>query len=539
MNYMYICIFKSKLVYIQEFKRNNKGKISISTLLVESYRENGKQKRRTIANLTKVPKRYLKPFKALIKNKELTDLSELTIEQGKSIGALYVLNHLAKEIGLDKVLGNSKNAKLALLQIINKIISPCSRLAILESFSTHQAIEHVLKLDSFSLDDLYYNLEWLCENQQRIEDGLFKIQNKEASTVYLYDVTSSYLEGEFNELADYGYNRDGKKGKKQIVIGLLTDKDGDPFSIEVFQGNTSDTKTFKNQLVKLKNRFKVKKVVCVGDKGMIKSAQIKDIDQLDFHYITSITKVQITTLLKHDKVSLELFDKDLTEIELQGTRYILRKNPTRELEIQTNREQKLEKIKQLKDKKNAYLLSHPRAKATIAQKDIEKVITKLKLNKWLSCQIEKEKLVLKTDQAKLEGTSQLDGCYVLKTDLKQTDADKETIHKHYKQLSKVEYAFRTIKTTLLEVRPIFLRKEKRTKGHVFACMLAYKLTKYMMDKIGTQLDFTKDHVINSLNTIQYLLHCYNEIKIKRIPDTLLPEQQKILNALNITLPRRL
>ncbi len=532
-------------MYIQKFNRNNGGVISTSTVLVESYRENGKQKRRTIANLSKVPAEYVAEFKKVIKGGLVRSLSDMKIEQGKSFGALYVLNHIANEIGLNKVLGNTKMGKLALLQVLNKIISPTSRLGILKSWAPHQGIEEVIGLSDFSLDDLYTNLEWLSKNQQQIEDTLFVVQEKKASTIYLYDVTSSYFEGQYNELAPYGYNRDGKKGKKQLVIGLLTDSGGDPFSIEVFEGNTNDTKTFGSQLKKLEERFGVKHVVCVGDKGMIKSAQIEAVETMGFHYITSITKAQIKTLIKKDCIQLTLFDEELVEVEAEAEssaslRYILRKNPIREQEMKSTRKQKLIKLQQHVDDRNNYLDQHPKAKVETATKHIGTWISKLKLTKYVSCAPDKKgKLILHIDQKKKEEIAQLDGCYVLKTDVSKQDASKEIIHQRYKDLIKVEYAFRTLKTTLIELRPIFLRKDERTRGHVFACMLAYKIVKALMDKFEQGHNYTKEHIINALDKIQYNQYSYGKIKVKSLPDQLLPDQKAILDTLNIRLPRSL
>ena len=524
-------------MYIQEFKRNNKGIISTSTLLVESYRENGKQKRRTIANLSKVPPHYIASFKKVIKGGVVQSLESLPIGQGKSFGALFVLNKIAQQIGISKVLGSTKMGKLAMLQVLNKIICPCSRLAIHESWSSYQAIEEVLKINSFSLDDLYQNLTWLGDNQQKIEDKLFATQKKKATTVYLYDVTSSYLEGQQNELANYGYNRDGKKGKKQIVIGLLTDANGDPFSVEVFEGNTNDTKTFGSQLEKMRDRFKLSNICCVGDKGMIKSAQIDLVKDFDYNYITSITKAQIVSLAKQGTIQLSLFDKDLIEVTQGDIRYILRRNDTRKAEIENTRNQKLEKIQKAIKTRNQYLKEHSKAKVETAIKNIEQQIVKLKVGHFASCQHQDRELTLVIEKEKLQEISLLDGCYVIKTNLCSEHATKEQVHSRYKDLAKVEFAFKTLKTTLIELRPIFLRKEKRTRGHVFACMLAYKIVKAMMDKFPAESTFTKDHIIGALDKIQYTHYQYNGISVKRLPDKFLDDQEMILKTLDIKLPK--
>ena len=179
-------------------------------------------------------------------------------------------------------------------------------------------------------------MDWLDEQQPALEEALFTHRYAtagQAPTLYLHDVTSSYLEGDQNELGEYGYNRDGKKGKKQIVIGLLTDEEGWPITVEVFAGNTQDPKTFKAQIDKMVQRFGVKQVTWVGDRGMIKTVQISDLKEAGFHYITAITKPQIEALLKTELLQLSMFDEDLLEVTTEEVRYIVRRNPQRAEEL--------------------------------------------------------------------------------------------------------------------------------------------------------------------------------------------------------------
>ncbi|MFZ4860529.1 MAG: IS1634 family transposase, partial [Desulfuromonadaceae bacterium] len=196
-------------------------------------------------------------------------------------------------------------------------------------------------LGKFNEDHLHTNLDWLAENQATIEDRLFK-QSFSSTGLYLYDVASSYLEGTQNELGAFGYNRDKKKGKLQIVIGLLCNESGVPLSIAVFSGNTNDTKTLLPQVEKIKNRFGGGEVTLVGDRGMIKNTHLEEIRESGLHYITAITKPQIEKLLKAGVLQLELFDNELAEIETaDGVRYVMRRNPQRALEIEKSRQEKL------------------------------------------------------------------------------------------------------------------------------------------------------------------------------------------------------
>jgi len=268
---------------------------------MENYREDGKVKHRIISNLSKWPDDLISGFERILKGGKITSVSDLQFTQGKSVGAISAVMEIAQCLGIKQALGNSKQGHLALFQIAGRIITQGSRNYLANEWVKNQAVESVFNMGDFNEDSLYDNLDWLAKNQDTIERKIFNYRSKDKAIkeVFLYDVTSSYFEGDKNELADYGYNRDKKQGKKQIVIGLLTDKDGYPLSIEVFKGNTGDTKTVSNQLQKLKENFGVERVVFVGDKGMIKSIQIDEITSQEYkwNYLTTITKQQIETLI--------------------------------------------------------------------------------------------------------------------------------------------------------------------------------------------------------------------------------------------------
>ena len=244
----------------------------------------------------------------------------LKTRQGLSVGAVWLLTQLAKRLGLDRALGPARDAKLCLWLVIAALIGSVSRLSATRLAQRHAACD-ILGLADFDEDDLYGALDWLADNQGSIEGRLFAGRyGRTVPTVYLYDVTSSYLEGDHNAFGEYGYNRDKKNGKKQIIIGMLTDDVGRPLSCEVFPGNTQDPKTFTSQIDKVRNNFGIEKVVFVGDRGMIKSAQIRELDAETFHYITALTKPQIESLLKAEVMTLELFDQTVCEVADNGVR---------------------------------------------------------------------------------------------------------------------------------------------------------------------------------------------------------------------------
>jgi hypothetical protein len=442
---------------------------------------------------------------ALKHKKDLSVLGSATqgveIQQGLSIGALLVLQHVAKSTGVMKALGNTHEGKLALFQVFARIIDQGSRLSATRLCNSHD-IAGVIGISDFDKNDLYANLDWMTEKQDKIEDALYRFSHPETENkneLFLYDVTSSYLEGEANELAEFGYNRDKKSGKRQIVLGLLCDQDGYPISIQVFCGNTNDTQTFKDQADKVAARFGGGSVTLVGDGGMIKSPQIEDLDKAGFHYITSIGKAQINTLINNDVLQLSLFDNDLHEIirEDEGVRYILRRNPYRMAEIRETREEKLIKLQRCVDKQNLYLTEHTKAKPDTHLSKLQDKIKTLSLGGFVEVEALGRVISLKIDPEKRTACEQLDGCYVIKTDLPTVKASKEIVHARYKALSHVEHAFRTFKTGHLELRPIYVRKESRTRGHALVVMLAYRLVQELT-KLWSALNCTVEEGLATL-----------------------------------------
>ena len=525
-------------MFIRRIKKKANGKADTTLYLSKSYRnKNVKVRYRHLANISKLPPEMIKALEIALKNEKIDSISQLKIKQGKSVGAIEVIKQVSKRLGIMKALGNDLQGHLALYQIAGRIVVQGSRHYLAKEWRRNQAIEKVFNIKDFTVNDLYKNLEWLSENQEKIEEKIFRHRHKNEGLkeVFLYDVTSSYLEGQYNELAAYGYNRDKKQGKKQIVIGLLTDKEGYPVSVEVFKGNSSDNQTVSNQLKKLKSRFSLEKVIFVGDKGMIKSAEIEEIvgDSYKWYFLTSITKSQIRSLVKEDVLQIELFDEDLIEIEDLGIRYILRKNPFRAKEVKKQRLERIEKIKYFIEKLNTYLSRHKRAKSEVALRKAKEKISTYKLKQIVKCELQERNLVYEIDEIALEKAGELDGCYVIKTNVPAEELDKETAHKRYKDLSQVETAFRTIKTGLEHLRPIYVRKKVSTRGHVFVATLAYMIVKYIKDATS-DLDLSIKYIINTLDKINYLEYYYNKEKIEILPD-LTEDQKKILKKLKIKL----
>lgn len=525
-------------MYIQKIENRRGEKVYTYHLLMEGYREGKKVKHRTLANLSQLDEATIGVIKQSLKGKRLVAAEEVEAESGRCFGALFAISEIAKDLGIKEALGEEKRAGLVLLMVAARIIIQGSKLAC-SRWAPGQATREILGIDPPTDDDLYSAMDWLLRSQERIEDKIWDLSRgkdtkEDAPTLFLYDVTSSYLEGLCNELAAYGYNRDGKRGKKQIVVGLLTDRKGFPATVEVFPGSTQDPKTLLPQIKKLSSRFSCKKVVLVGDKGMIKSAQIKDLGSEGLSYITSISKPEIESLASRGIVQLSLFDSDLCEVEDGSLRYILRKNPRRAKEAGANRSERLEKAL-------ATLATEARALSSSARKDAKKaydrmvvMLAKLKVSGYIELSLKGRELSFAVDEEALTRARALDGCYCIKTDLSKEELKMEGIHDRYKDLALVESAFRTLKTGLLEIRPLNHRKATRTRAHAFICMLAYMIIHKMRSRLEDK-DAPIEHIIRTLDRIQIIPLSCGDFSFLRLaqPD---PEQKAILDRLKISLP---
>lgn len=516
-------------MYVEKFVRvDKKGIVHPQYFLRESRREGKKIIKTTIFNITQWGEKTCEAFAALLKNKQL--LPQLVenlrnpvtappssglssnkmpeVIQGKSIGAVWFLYFLAKQIGLVEALGTSRDGQLALWQILARTIDQGSRLSATRLARNHEI--DFLELGKFNEDSLYQNLDWLAQNQFDIETKLYKKRdNPSACSLFLYDVTSSYFEGIHNELAAFGYNRDKKKGKMQIVVGLLCTQDGIPVAVEVFEGNTNDTKTMHNQIKKTSQHFHAKNVVFVGDRGMIKSTQQQELSEHNFDFITALTHAQIEKLLKQNVFQLSLFDEEISEVITEQNRYILKRNPVRAEEMVSNRQSKISKLEQIITERNNYLSQHSRSTLSAALKYCNDKLCRMNLQGWNQLERDDKLRTIRivTDKAKLQELSRLDGCYCLTASLAAHEYNKEFIHSRYKDLAMVEKAFRTCKTGHLELRPIYVRKKDRTRGHVLVVMLSYLLIQKLRESWGT-LDMTVEEgmvLLETLCTVQVQL----------------------------------
>ena len=524
-------------MYIDTSKSVQRGKTYYRHLLRENYREGGKIKHRTLANFSGLSDEVIAAMKLALKHKDdlsvLVNVKEVEATQGMRIGAVICLQVLAVRLGIVKALGTDRQGKLALWQVMARLMDQGSRLSSVRLAERHGVCD-ILGLDAFHEDHLYANLSWLSEHQEDIEKRLFKDRyGSLPPRLFLYDVTSSYLEGTCNALGAFGYNRDGKKGKRQIVVGLLTDSDGFPVSVRVFEGNTQDVKTVCDQISVLAQQFGVQEVIFVGDRGMLKQSQLEFLTGHRFHYITAITKAQIRKFLKEGVFQLELFDEELGEIQNEGIRYVFRRNPCRAKEISASRADKLQSLQKLMDKQNAYLAGHGRSKVETAISKVTTYAQKLKMQKWIEVDVDERRLTLQFNDQACEEASQLDGCYVIKTDLPAAVMPTEAIHARYKDLAQVEWAFRTFKQGHLEIRPTFVQTEDSTRGHVFVIMLAYLLERELY-RCWQDMDITVAEGIDELGSLRGVEITVGKVTCQKVPRPV-GLSEKLLHAAGVRL----
>ncbi len=514
-------------------------------LLRESYREDGKVKNRTLANLTKWKPERIEALRKALKGE--FDGIEGEASSGLVFGVLFTLKLLADRLGISSALGHHRKARLALFLVLARVAHQGSRLSALRWARDH-AVDEVLNLDALTEDELLGALDWLDENQEKIESRLYKshVERSGAPPVLvLYDVTSSYFEGEQNELAEYGYNRDGKRGKKQIVVGLLTADDGHPLAIRVFRGNTSDPTTVPEQIETLKRRFGIDEVVFVGDRGMVKAKGKWALMEQSYHYITALTNAQVRKLLKEKVFQFGLFDKQVHEVEHDGFRLVLRRNDAVRRKEQHRRESKLHALLHKIDERNDFVAGSKRAIPEAGLKTLQDWAWHHRLSGFVALELDERMIRCEVDETAKKDAGLLDGCYVIETDVPEELLDPETVNDLYTSLQRVERDFRTLKTGWIELRPICVRKASRTRGHVFATMLALIVAREIQQRLAMSFGTTDNDpeavtwkdAMASLSRLTFLVYNASGNPFQRLmrPDE---SQQAILDALDIPWPSK-
>jgi hypothetical protein len=467
-------------------------------LLRESFRADGRVRKRTLANLSAWPTDLVEGFRTLLKGGIAVAADGIRIRRALPHGHAAAVLGTMRAIGLDRRLGQPSDqrlAPLAMALIASRLVSPASKLATARELAADTAassLGRLLGLGAVDEVELYRALDWLGARQGAIETALARRHLKDGALV-LYDVSSSWLEGRCCELARFGYSRDGKKGKLQIVYGLLCAADGCPVAVEVFEGNTADPMTLSAQIDKLKERFGLSRVVLVGDRGMITSARIHDeLKPAGLDWITALRAPQIRALLDTGVFQLSLFDeRDLAEItapEFPGERLVVCKNPL----LAEERARKREDLLQATEAALAKLAGQiARGTGRKGQDKIARAVGRIenhyKLAKLFDITVAEDGFTFARNHTRIAEEARLDGFYVIRTSVEDNALAAENVVGAYKGLARVERAFRSLKTVDLHLRPIHHWLAPRVRAHVFLCLLACHVEWHMRERLKPML----------------------------------------------------
>ena len=506
-------------MYLQfNTKEGKNGKIYRSVLLCEKYREAGVPKTRVILNLTKLklPNEVITSLKTAFNKTrgKLIDSNDIKINRTFDFGYAFAIIEIMDRLRISETLKKTYkgNFNLIKLMIVGKVLTRGSKLHILNWIKRNKFIADRLSIDTEGLkvDDLYFELGELSRVQNIVERKWNVYHKPAQEDIYLYDITSSYFEGTQNELAAFGYNRDKKKGKMQITIGLITDSRGFPLKIQVFKGNVNDYKTVNEQLRSLRQSFNAKNIILVGDRGMrirLNLEEMNDDEKQGISYISALSNSEVRALLKEGTIQLSLFSKELVEIQDKGVRYIMSNNPILEQEKGAVRdslkqcyEQGILLLKQTwqkrkdqntdnqgrldKGDKNKKLVTH------FTEKKLDNfkfraggLLKRYKMGRFYSVEINNDEFTIHFSVDEYQNQKLLDGKYIIESTVKKELMSTKEVRQKYKELQNVEHAFRDLKTDKLNIRPIFHRNEAQTRGHVFICMFAYAIIKEMEDSV--------------------------------------------------------
>jgi len=540
-------------MYIETLKKKQGTKIYKTVLIRESYRENGKVKHRTVSNITKLPKIYISRLKKILKG-EQGEFNVADLENGSAYeyGASYAFKELAKQIGLDKAICSTKEQWKddVMAMIIGRITCQGSKLHLINQYLNTGLWElagHKYGERPDVEENCYKPMDQLLKRKTRIEKKLASKHLKNG-TMILYDMTNTWFEGEYSnsEKIVYGKPKGGKRGYKQISLGLLTNSEGCPVGVEIFKGNMSDQKTVLGQIKKLSKKYGITEAVFVGDRGMLTPKRIDELKETDFKIITALTHRELKSLIEREDIQPGLFDQNnITEIidsEDTGMRYMLCKNDNEMAKSRETRKKMIEKVSQQLSQKAAVKCKRDPLKVAAS---VGRIFERCKIEKFFNWQVgEKGEFAWELERYVVEQEEELDGCYVIKTNASQKAVDKESTVTGYRNLQKVEQAFKNMKTILLELRPIYHKTDKRVEAHIFIVMLAYYLQWHAMqrlkplfdaDGVGKNRLWTFETVVERLKHICKIENIIGDIVIKTNISKPQKDQQCILDLLNVKL----
>lgn len=486
-------------MYIEVVKNRNSPPC---ILLRESYRENGVVKKRTLTNITNwkpADIEILRQSIAASKKSSGQITGDFSITRSLPHGAVAGILQTMCELKIPQLISRNslRERQIVLGMIAARILNPGSKLELSRHLSEATATSTLsaeLGISDLDINEIYSAMDWLYERQDSIEKTLAK-KHLEDGTLIMYDLTSVYMEGSHCELATWGYSRDGKSGKTQIEFGLLCDKDGRPVAVEVFKGNTSDPATVANQVLKVTQRFKLKNVILVGDRGMLTEARIReDVKIIEgLKWISALRAPAIKKLIEQEDVTPELFDltnlAEITSEDFPDERLIVCQNEQLKKKRQQTRDRLLVLTQAEIDKVTA---ATQRSKQKLKGKDkiavrLHKALSKHKMAKHFSYEIFEDHFTVERKEDNIRKEQLLDGIYIVRSNVKKDVLTAAELVGSYKNLAKIERAFRSIKTVDLEVRPIYHYSAERVKSHIFICMLAYYVQWHMRRKLAPML----------------------------------------------------
>jgi transposase len=518
-------------------------------LFRETFRENGQVRHRTRGRVTGLSLTQLQAMREFVRQGCPPGTApSCQVRGSRELGAAWAVLATAKKLGLDRLLYSRPQTwvRYALAMIVGRVVYQGSKLS-LTNLWRDTALWSMCGLgdERPDVDACYEAMDQLLSRQPAIQKVLAGQHLKDGCLI-LYDVTSSYFEGEYkgSELVDWGYNRDGKRGHKQIVIGLMTDKAGCPVGVSVYRGNTNDQKTLADRVKELKEEYGLRDVVMAGDRGMITAARLRELSAAGIRSVTALTHPQIFKLVQRKVIHPGLFDeREIAQVrdpDSPDVRYLLCRNPlTAEKEHRT-REALMAKTLEALEK-----LARSRKRRTVEELGaaVGKALARWKVGKFFVWQVRAGQLDWEIDQPRLEMERSLDGCYIVRTDSSEQLFDREEAVVCYRQLAVVERGFRQLKTVAIEIRPTYHHKDERIEAHVFLCMLAYYIQWHMhkqlaplfeQDGEGKDRRWTFAEVLERLKGIRQETVVINktEVTLKTIPDD---EQQQILDLLGVRL----
>ena len=447
-------------------------------LLRQTFREAGKVKHRTLANLSALPLEAIEAVRAILRGQPVGALDEqLTIERSLPHGHVLAVLGCLRQLGLDRMLAARprRERELVLAMIVSRVLEPASKLATTRNWHT-TTLAGSLGVEDADEDELYAALDWLLKCQPKVEKQLAERHLTEGGLA-LYDLTSTGIEGHCCPLARIGHSRDGKRGQEQIEFGLLTNHEGCPVGVDVFEGNTGDPATVASQVSKLKEQFGIE-VVLVGDRGMLTSARIEALKEAGgMGWISALRSDQIEALVNSGDLQLGLFDErnlvEITSPKFPGERLVVCRNPNLAEERARKREALLTATEsELEKVRSSVAAGRLKTEAEIGLR-VGKVIGRFKVGKHFRLEIADDRFQFERNQEQVAAEAALDGLYVIRSCVGPEQLSSEDLVRSYKLLAGVERAFRTLKSVDLQVRPIHHWREDRVRAHIFLCMLAY------------------------------------------------------------------